>query len=184
MKKTIQATVTAAIAALLVGCASTKTYFGNRGRDARDMMNLGAELGSVGASAQAGPIMTGAIFTAPGNEANGWGLVNRGLGRYEYGDWQAIVIGYKCSGTKAPRGRDCGTRQIACFADGTELFGTSGSCPYAMGQVEARVGMGIGLHAGVHMGEIADFFLGWFGIDIFNDDLEAKKKKRNNRTSF
>ena len=161
----------------MVGCASTTAYLGDRGRDARDMVNLGVELGSVGVSAQVGPLMTGAIYTDPGKDANGWGLANRGLGRYEYGEWQAVVIGYKAIGSKAARGRECGTRQIACVADGTDPLGWNTPCYYALGNVDARVGLGLGIHAGIHLGEIVDFLLGWFGADIMGDDVALQKLK-------
>jgi len=183
MKKTIHTIFAVGIAACLTGCASTKAYLADRGRDALDMINAGVEIGSVGVSAQAGPVMTGAIFTEPEKKSNGWGLVNRGLGCYEYGDWQAIIIGYKASGSKATRGRECGTRQIACFADGTELFGWNcPPCYYALGKIEARAGLGVGLHIGLHLGEIADFFLGWFGADLMSDDKKQESNQEMHRT--
>lgn len=38
-------------------------------------------------------------------------------------------------------------------------------------EVEVMVGFIFSVHAGVNLGEILDFILGWTGIDIYNDDL-------------
>lgn len=43
--------------------------------------------------------------------------------------------------------------------------------------IEVQVACGIGLRAGFNPGELLDFFLGWFGVDPFNDDLERRKQK-------
>lgn len=41
---------------------------------------------------------------------------------------------------------------------------------YYYTQIEAVVGAGGSLRAGFNPGELADFVLGWFGIDIYDDD--------------
>jgi len=44
-------------------------------------------------------------------------------------------------------------------------------------QIEAVFGLGFTVRAGFNPGELLDFLLGWFGIDIYGDDLEARKLK-------
>ena len=44
-------------------------------------------------------------------------------------------------------------------------------------QIEVAVGFGGTLRLGCNPGEALDFIAGWFGIDIFGDDLNANRKK-------
>jgi len=51
-------------------------------------------------------------------------------------------------------------------------------------QIEAVIGIGGTLRLGFNPGELLDFILGWTTIDIYGDDLEAKKQKeKSNPTS-
>lgn len=43
-------------------------------------------------------------------------------------------------------------------------------------QLEAVVAIGASLRVGFNPGELLDFLLGWTTLDIFNDDIERKKK--------
>lgn len=60
MKQFITASLTAIIAVAITGCASTRGYFVDRGRDARDIVTATVGLG-VGAKIQCGPLNGGAI---------------------------------------------------------------------------------------------------------------------------
>ena len=42
-------------------------------------------------------------------------------------------------------------------------------------QIDATVGLGISVKIGFNPGELADFILGWFKIDIYSDDYKAKE---------
>lgn len=44
-------------------------------------------------------------------------------------------------------------------------------------EIEAVGGLGLTLRMGVNPGEFVDFLLGWFGIDIFNDDDRLKNRR-------
>ena len=43
--------------------------------------------------------------------------------------------------------------------------------------IEVSVGVGGTLRLGVNPGEMVDFLLGWFGIDIFSDDLSRRRSE-------
>jgi len=180
MKKIIQLFAAVLVVAGMTGCASTRAYLADRVVDARDILTLGVEGGAIGFSAQAGPIMTGAIYTHFAADYNGWGLFSRGAGSYHYGDWQAIIVGYKGGESKNLRGRGQATLQGGAIADGRALDSSKQKlerCYYALGNVDIRVALGLGFHAGIHLGELADFLLGWFTVDIMSDDIEARKQK-------
>lgn len=42
-------------------------------------------------------------------------------------------------------------------------------------QIEVVVGLGVSVRLGFNPGELLDFALGWFAIDIYSDDLERRK---------
>jgi len=50
-------------------------------------------------------------------------------------------------------------------------------------QIEAVVGLGGTLRCGFNPGELLDFILGWTTIDIFNDDLEKRKRIEQDKSS-
>ena len=52
---------------------------------------------------------------------------------------------------------------------------------YHYTQIEVAVGVGPSIRLGFNPGELLDFLLGWFTIDIYSDDLEWKKRKSNER---
>ena len=57
-----------------------------------------------------------------------------------------------------------------------ELLG-DGTPLYYYAQMEAVIGLGPSIRLGFNPGEVLDFVLGWFTIDIFNDDLEWRKRR-------
>lgn len=42
--------------------------------------------------------------------------------------------------------------------------------PYYFTQIDVSIGLYYGIRMGVNVGELLDFFLGWFKIDLYNDD--------------
>lgn len=154
----------AALGLLLTGCAGPKYYLLDRYHDALDMVNIGAELDGVGASVQVGPLSTGLI--AAGDK--GYGLQFGEFGEYEFVDLQVLFLGMKYA--------EAGTRklnQYQCMTlpNSLDIGSSSGSIdPYSLGTIEVRVALGLSLHLGIHLGEILDFILGWFGLDIMKDD--------------
>ena len=63
MKRWIQTTIAALAITTLTGCASTKAYFVDRGRDAADIVTATVGVG-VGAKAQVGPLHAGVLLQA------------------------------------------------------------------------------------------------------------------------
>ena len=51
-------------------------------------------------------------------------------------------------------------------------------------QIEVAFGVGGTLRLGCNPGELLDFLLGWFGIDIFNDDIEGKEQKQESNSAL
>jgi hypothetical protein len=55
--------------------------------------------------------------------------------------------------------------------------------PQHLGQIEVVVGVIGSVRVGLNAGEFADLLLGWFGIDLFDDDIEMKKlRPKSNKT--
>lgn len=51
--------------------------------------------------------------------------------------------------------------------------------PHYFTKLEIAASCGVGLRLGFNPGELLDFLLGWATIDIFNDDLGARKSKED-----
>ncbi len=43
-------------------------------------------------------------------------------------------------------------------------------------QIDIVAAAGLSVRFGFNPGELADFLLGWFGVDIYHDDLSRQKK--------
>jgi len=50
-------------------------------------------------------------------------------------------------------------------------------------QAEAAVGLGLVFRAGINVGELLDFALGWSTLDIFGDDLETGRRRNTLQTA-
>lgn len=161
MKGKIALLVVLALAAQ--GC----TYAGNRFRDAGDTMDLGFTLSSrpqfaiyLCAFGMAGlgyghldgkvlGLFGGRVGMQP-MKADIWSAGPIGEQTIQYGDEQAVTqcTGAVCIIRETPEGK---TKSTSC-------------CHYL------HLGF-LGLAGNVHYKELADFFLGFFGKDICNDDL-------------
>jgi hypothetical protein len=53
------------------------------------------------------------------------------------------------------------------------------TAPYYYTQLEAVVAIGPSIRVGVNPGELVDFILGWFGADIYGDDLSRRAPREN-----
>jgi hypothetical protein len=191
MKKTIQLLLLVGLAAISTGCASTGGYFVDRGRDAADIFTASVGEGG-GAKARVGPIQvglfagtdlaglrSGEIFPQTGVSPRGedvyWSLAIPG----EWG-WLAGWDAWRPSQTATARGKTVGAGSRFPFVM-TEVGPNDRSVwsrPYIY-QIEVAAGLGGTLRLGFNPGELLDFVLGWFIIDIYNDDLEWKKRTSN-----
>jgi hypothetical protein len=167
----------------MVGCASTKAYFIDRGRDAADIFTVTVGVG-LGAKARIGPVHAG-LFA----NAEGYGLRGGQLGcvydAYHEGgftfDIDTLVIPTKdsiglfgaeiLSLTGDNRGKQFEDQCNIPFIYSLEPGGPNWTL------IEIVVAAGPSLRLGFNPGELLDFFLGWFGIDIYDDDVEMNARK-------
>ncbi|MBM4149248.1 MAG: hypothetical protein FJ224_09405 [Lentisphaerae bacterium] len=179
----MKATGLTALLLLLLGtgCASTRGYWMDRGRDAADMATVGLGSG-FGAKARIGPIQTGLLLDLPWAGLRGGRLYEtltlpRDGMPYE-ADCQVLITGFEIFGG-AGRGR--GKTFMAApdrvygpfFHNATDESGNA--CKYYYTQMEAVAALGLSVRLGVNPGEILDFLVGWFGFDPYGDDLNSSR---------
>ncbi len=172
---------------LFSGCTS---YLVNRGRDAADIITIGAGLG-WGAKARVSSLQAGLLFEATKGGLRGGELVSSdsNAGAVEETDaaWghsmdiQGVLFGGEYfMGCELPRNKN--------FFAGTETDSSLSAIPfihrldsgytnpaYYM-QVEAVAALGISLRLGVNPGELIDFVLGFTTIDVFGDDVGLEEE--------
>ena len=178
MKKTVLILLCAAL--VTSGCA-TSPYLTDRGRDAADIVTLTVGKG-LGVAARVGPLPF-----AWGVLNDKWGLQGGGFGRLEdsgtVGISPAVVFDY----IDPPDGEAYERRKVAevasfwLFSFHRDFFskGKDPGGPNYITQIEVGVGLGGSIRLGFNPGELLDFILGWTTLDIFNDDLEWKKRQSN-----
>jgi hypothetical protein len=167
------------------GCVSARGYFGDRWADAKDVFTVAAGIGA-GAKARVGPVHVGLIA----NESR-VGLVSGEVSWNQFltNDVEAlcfpiIVEGgllFSCEENRA--GEDRGKRYDMA---GVVPFVTTQTWSFLspehlsasyFTQIEVSAGLGGTLRLGFNPGELLDFFLGWFGVDIYGDDLNARRER-------
>lgn len=165
---------------LCVGCASPG-YLKDRGHDAADIVR--AEFGyGLGAKVRAGPVSTGAswIFT-PLGLSNGEFYSNAMLEE----ECPADVGFFFLAGIEhSPRGQDRGKDYSAgsCVpfiamlgSTGQNYRGKNTLWPHPYySEVRMSAGFGPAMAVGFNAGELLDFSLGWFGADIYQDDIGSE----------
>jgi hypothetical protein len=189
------------IAALLLlvlvsGCASTKAYFVDRGHDALDVFTLTFGTG-LGAKARVGPVMlacdfiddfgglqSGEIFLQrdPTNTISDVaGSFSKKLDERQGGyDNALFLIGSDASRNSEyvrARRKYYHAFYLLGIANDLSLYSVVYSPPY-FSQIEIAVGLGLSVRLGFNPVELLDFLLGWFGIDIYDDDVEMKKARQ------
>lgn len=164
----------------LTGCA-TGGYWVNRGRDAADVFSLVGGVGG-GAGVRIGPVCQGLIF-----HSNYVGLeggdpfvgFNGDPGGFENGGMLVLPIGGVETAREADvpltRGKGLEAQYLLGVA-----FPWSIECnppkynPSFFTQLEVTAGLGGTVKAGFNPGELLDFILGWFTLDIYGDDIGSK----------
>lgn len=185
----------------LTGCASSRAYLLDRGRDLTDIVTVGAGCGG-GAKVRIGPLQTGLLVDKQFVALRGsqfpcryesWGLANCEVA--------LLAIGYESFHP------GCEADRPACLPRNTAIpeFGTANrrhktfefdslehkpmmpfvmlpdDCPSYYTQIEVVGGLLLNLRLGVNPGEVLDFILGWGRVDIFNDDLHARFRRESNQ---
>ncbi len=157
---------------LCAGCASVPRYFKDRGSDLADIVTCTVGTG-VGAKVRLGPLQLagfknrdraglrgGRAFSghAPGRDIHETAIPLPALayGAASYDDFVLEVA-------SDPRDKSYN-------AIGVPLL-TLANEPYYYTGAEIAIGLGGTLRLGVNPGEALDFVLGWFTLDVFQDDL-------------
>jgi len=179
------------------GCGTPRGYWTDRGRDAMDMFNFAVGAGA-GAKGQIGPLASGILFDATQvGLRNGQWLTPTTYHNeftapeFQYEnklqpppvdrDVQALLIGRDHWGGRPDaidRGKPYEAGQTLLVA-WPHPVGSRTRHPAAYyTQVEGVIGLGLNLRAGFNPGEILDFLLGWFEVDIYDDDVWGAERRR------
>jgi len=192
---------------VLVGLASgcsPRGYFGDRWADAKDIFTVSVGTGG-GAKAQVGPfraglfinsdiagLRAGECFYVPGS----FGLRSGSNGTGNYCsdlDCVFLILAMESFGPEykhletlpenagalmRERKKSLGDGSVFPYAGILVPLNYEDIPPYSYTQLEVAAGVGGTLRLGFNPGELLDFVLGWFGIDIYGDDLEARWASR------
>ena len=194
MKKLILSIAILAIVVSMSGCATP--YMMDRRRDLADIATVTLGKG-FGAGVRAGPahigllgsidhvgLRGGAFRTKWSQDSDfGWaGIFDPliafpgGDGLFTGGEW--FRAPFDGSMIAEERGKLYEVEGIAPFVMTPQRESPSDSNPaYYFTQLEAGFGLGLSIRLGLNPGELTDFLLGWFGIDIYSDDIESKRKQ-------
>ena len=185
----------AAACLLTSGCAST--YWGNRGRDAKDVLTCAVGLG-LGAKARVGPLQLpvivqsdyaglrcGEFFASPMRDdfwtyvSEAGHVVDQPFVLY-VPDFDTLYSGYEVFDP----GGLAGLRHKRVSSQGMGIYATLDDDPLNYGfysQIECTLGLVVSARLGVNPGELVDCLLGFAGFDLFADDSitegEEWKKK-------
>lgn len=121
----------------------------------------------VNATVQLGPFMTG-LGIAGGS---GFGLRSGGMGVYDTEEMNLLYGGLKefvPRGVDQQRGKGYDFDYVAIPHTGSASNGW-----FNWFQIEAALGIVVGVRAGFNPAEMLDFVLGWTTVDICHDDLET-----------
>ncbi len=195
MKTSLHIVALIAFAFGVSGCASTRAYVSDRGHDAADILTLTVGHGLGGAKVQAGPIAIGAYqnmdwmglrggeaFAFPDSHHAGWDAwFPFPVIPLDWGNMAGVEM-WDGGMRSFERGKNIGYLSPYPFwIGGLAERGWRSPYPY---QIDAAVGLGITIRAGVNPAEFVDFLLGWIGFDIFNDDLASRRlKEESNRVA-
>jgi hypothetical protein len=166
---------------LLVMCALLAScgYLRDRAKDAADIFTVTAGLGA-GAKTRVGPINLGFIFNSEIAGLRGgefFAIPSESDEEMRGIDLQVLVFGYEASSlTPAMERRDKfqGTANLIVPIPNVGHEMTVRNAPYWT-QIDLVAGAGPSVRVGFNPGELVDFLLGWFGIDIYGDDRSRRR---------
>jgi hypothetical protein len=167
------------LAPVLASGCSPRAYFADRWNDAKDIFTANVGLG-LGAKARVGPLHVGlvgsdGVLGLAGGEFGNCAGPCCGTGELEllcipFNESQDWIFSFEGRDTGYERGKDYTAIGQVPFVT-TKL--EEGKNPAYWSQIEVVVGLGLAVRLGLNPGELLDFFLGWFGVDIYSDDREA-----------
>jgi hypothetical protein len=180
-KEIIRIIATVVIIINMTGCASTKGYFADRLRDAKDPITVGVGAGG-GAKVRLGPVQAGIITDFPLAYLRGgeFGTIasQEGTGHCMFlpdGDFDFIWSGSEGFSSTNPTTKQ--RRKV--FRAETDripfVYNLQSPNPAYYSQIEIAGGILGTIRIGFNPGELLDFILGWMNIDIYNDDTDAIK---------
>jgi hypothetical protein len=190
-----QARLTAALQTLacavcmagLTGCASTKAYCVDRGRDALDIFTVVVGVG-VGVDARVGPLMQGAYVSKD--------LTGLQAGEFFWGKdpaWEWLyddpaVASIVCLGSEVSNISGLSQQRDKAFSTyyrwgvNESLGNRQGNARNMAGQISVALGVGPSLRLGFNWLEALDFVTGWFGFDLMHDDVASQQLKGEKQT--
>ncbi len=197
MKNTTQRLAALVFIAYMSGCASTKPYLVDRGRDAADIFTASVGVGG-GVKARVGPLQLGLwgnkdVAGLRGGTMSHWPLAKRGeIHDLDFLLFPIFTFGFESfdpSGNAIVEDRGKGINSIKTLPfvslpmylgddDDKEYDFSRERVPFFT-QIEFAAGLGGTVRLGFNPGELIDFILGWTTIDIFNDDMEKKNDTSN-----
>lgn len=185
MKRIAQLTVIWVAAMFVNGCASSKGFLVDRRRDAADIITATIGFG-LGAKAKVGPLQTGILVHSDQLGLRGGTFPDvcdncefEGLGANTL-DLEFIAVGLEEFDSNDDLTRREHRRKDFWAASAGPFFHRTKDCrsPSYYTQVEAVLSLGLGIRLGANPGELLDFILGFAGMDIFDDDLEARAQQK------
>ena len=182
------------LAAGASGCVSAGGYFTDRWRDAKDIFSVSVGTGG-GAKARVGPLQAGVFLnTDVAGFRGGTGFVvhdncwSPGSNVFDFvspvpaadffGAWLTSAETFAPENAWAdfdPVAVERGKTYYALFP--WVPFVTVANQPCYYTQIDVAVGAGGTLRVGFNPGELVDFLLGWTTLDIFGDDVEARRER-------
>lgn len=178
--------------AILVAAQSSCSYIEKRARDAADIVLIAPEWRVVGAKGQLGPwgqLGYYCSMVGPAGYARGYGLLGPHLGAYEHQDctlFPLLIFVQSRSGAPDPRHKDffvMGKWLLPYLEPQTDPDATFGGFEEAddwrrlaprYTQIELALGVWVGVRVGFNPGELVDFVIGWFGLDLYDDDFDPE----------
>lgn len=168
----------------LSGCASSGAYFSDRGRDAMDVFTVTVGVG-VGVKARVGPIQEGLLLQQDLIGMRGGTLLSGYDSDLNLDFLLPLplipVVSWSSSGLSSISGcesflneRISPRRKEVDAVASWFLAIPERKNPAFYTQIDVVIGLGPSLRLGFNPGELLDFFLGWFNLDIYDDDMARK----------
>lgn len=175
----------ACVAMLLsaTGCATASKFWTDRKRDAADVFTASVGVGA-GVKGRVGPFHAGVLSDVTVAGLRGGQLVGK-PDYYDHGrDIDKFSVNQEIFSPAVEGGRIARMRGKTFVATSRMQFNNNDLRPWAEGlpfpyyyytQIELVMGLGGNLRLGFNPGELADFCLGWFDVDIYHDDIGLVK---------